>query len=260
MKSYQTNAKLHNHKDVQRVAEAQQYHAIDDDQTVGINGLLKRSPKYKSSFLTEMCWLIRRSSIDTFKNPSKFRIRFVLSIIIGVLFGLLFLRSEYNQQAFQNISAVIFMLIINCTFSNVQDNADVIWNENRSVLAFIAPSPDAASAMVIPLVISLFVFVGFFISTKTIPNWLIWIKYLLWLYYSNEMRLINPWEDVKSLDCNQVGNGTCYRNGTDVLDYCVFKKVHYNRNLGLLFALFIVFRLISFGILVLRAKFQRKVG
>ncbi|CAF4598002.1 unnamed protein product [Rotaria socialis] len=225
MKSYQTNAKLHNHKDVQRVAEAQQYHAIDDDQTVGINGLLKRSPKYKSSFLTEMCWLIWRSSIDTFKNPPEFRIRFVLSIIIGVLFGLLFQRSEYNQQAFQNISAVIFMLIINCTFSNVQDNADV-----------------------------------FFISTKTIPNWLIWIKYLLWLYYSNEMRLINPWEDVKSLDCNQVGNGTCYRNGTDVLDYCVFKKEHYNRNLGLLFALFIVFRLISFGILVLRAKFQRKVG
>ena len=39
------------------------------------------------------------------------------------------------------------------------------------------------------------------------------------------MALINQWEDVKSLDCNQVGNRTCYRNGTDILDYYGFKKV-----------------------------------
>lgn len=69
-----------------------------------------------------------------FRNPFEFRIRFVLSIIIGVLFGLLFLRLSYNQQAFQNISAVIFMLIINATFSNVQAAADVNtsidWNKS----------------------------------------------------------------------------------------------------------------------------------
>ncbi|CAF5055546.1 unnamed protein product, partial [Rotaria socialis] len=56
------------------------------------------------------------------------------------------------------------------------------------------------------------------------------------------MALINQWEDVKSLECNQVGNGTCYRTGNDILDYYGFKKAHYNRNLGLLFALFIGFR------------------
>ena len=66
-----------------------------------------------------------RSSIDIFRNPFEFRIRFALSIIIGILFGLLFLRLNYDQQSFQNISAVILMLIINNTFSNVQANADV---------------------------------------------------------------------------------------------------------------------------------------
>ena len=39
------------------------------------------------------------------------------------------------------------------------------------------------------------------------------------------MGLINQWEDVTSIDCTQVGNGTCYRNGTDVLDYYGFKTV-----------------------------------
>ena len=81
--------------------------------------------RYKTGFFTQLRWLLWRSAIDTFRNPFEFRIRFVLSIVIGVLFGLLFLRLDYNQQAFQNISAVIFMLIINNTFSNVQSAADV---------------------------------------------------------------------------------------------------------------------------------------
>lgn len=81
--------------------------------------------RYKTGFFTQLHWLLWRSAIDTFRNPFEFRIRFVLSIVIGVLFGLLFLRLEYNQQAFQNLSAVIFMLIINISFSSVQSNADV---------------------------------------------------------------------------------------------------------------------------------------
>jgi hypothetical protein len=81
--------------------------------------------RYKAGFFTQLRWLLWRSAIDTFNSPFEFRIRFILSIVIGLLLGLLFLRLEYNQQAFQNISAVIFMLIINFTFSNVQNNADV---------------------------------------------------------------------------------------------------------------------------------------
>ncbi|CAF0971805.1 unnamed protein product [Rotaria magnacalcarata] len=74
------------------------------------------------------------------------------------------------------------------------------------------------------------------------------------------MALINQWEDVTSLDCNQVGNGTCYHTGNDIIDFYGFKKAHYYRNLGLLFALFIGFRLLGIGILLLRAKFQRRSG
>jgi uncharacterized membrane protein len=81
-----------------------------------------------------------RSSIDMFRNPFEFRIRFALSLIIGVLFGLLFLRLEYNQQAFQNISAVIFMLIINITFSNVQANADVTLPSNHDFVIHFSSS------------------------------------------------------------------------------------------------------------------------
>ena len=50
----------------------------------------------------------------------------MLAIIIAVLLGLLFLRLDYNQKAFQNISAIIFILIINITMTNIQGAADVI--------------------------------------------------------------------------------------------------------------------------------------
>ena len=87
--------------------------------------LLSPASRYKTGFFTQLRWLLWRSSIDTFRNPFEFRLRIILSLVIGVLFGLLFLRLHYDQQAFQNISAVIFILIINSTFANVQSSADV---------------------------------------------------------------------------------------------------------------------------------------
>lgn len=59
------------------------------------------------------------------RNPFELRLRLFISIILSIMLGLLFLRLEYNQQAFQNVSAIIFMIIINVAFSTVQKNADV---------------------------------------------------------------------------------------------------------------------------------------
>lgn len=105
------------------------------------------------------------------------------------------------------------------------------------------PTPEAAAALVVPVVLPLLVFAGFFINAKfvsiimhiqthhsyclfrTIPNWLIWIKYLSWLYYSNEMALVNQWKDVASLDCGTASVDACFKNGTDVLNYYGFKEV-----------------------------------
>ncbi|UJR27397.1 hypothetical protein I4U23_008687 [Adineta vaga] len=295
----------------QYVSEAEQYHAIDDNQTSSSGGIFNRSSKFKVGFFRQLIWLLWRSSIDTFRNPFE-------------------LRLQYNQQAFQNVSAIIFMLIINISFSTVQKNADsinrqltlflkehddgiyhtvayyaarmvlelptnavsifmlgtiVYWMANLydnarryfilqgililcgsvsvsvgTLIGVLMPTPEAAGALVVPVVLPLLVFAGFFISAKTIPNWLVWIKYISWLYYSNEMALVNQWEDVTSLDCDVSANSTCFKNGTDVLNYYGFKRSNYDRNLGLLFALFGVAQTLSFVILVLRAKFQRTVG
>ena len=63
-----------------------------------------------------------------FKNPFQFRLRVILSIVVGLLIGLIFLRLHYDQRSYQNISAVIFLMIVNITFTSVQGNADVSSN------------------------------------------------------------------------------------------------------------------------------------
>ncbi len=69
-----------------------------------------------------------------------------------------------------------------------------------------------------------------FYFSRSIPNWLIWIKYLSWLYYANEMALVNQWEDVTSLGCTtnstSSSNSTgCFQTGNDVINYYGFSKV-----------------------------------
>jgi hypothetical protein len=81
--------------------------------------------RYKAGFFTQTRWLLWRSSIDTFKNPFEFRLRIIITIVLSVLIGLIFLRLHYDQESFQNISAVIFLMIVNLSFTNVQKNADV---------------------------------------------------------------------------------------------------------------------------------------
>jgi hypothetical protein len=81
--------------------------------------------RYKVGFFTQLRWLFWRSSIDMFRNPFEFRLRIIMSIVLGVLIGLIFLRLSYNQQSYQNLSAVMFLMIVNITFTNVLKNADV---------------------------------------------------------------------------------------------------------------------------------------
>ncbi len=108
------------------IVHQSQYHQKKIDHTLRIIYILR----YKASFFTQARWLLWRSSIDTFKNPFEFRLRVILTIVISVLIGLIFLRLPYDQESFQNISAVIFLMVVNLTFTNVQKNADVSSNRD----------------------------------------------------------------------------------------------------------------------------------
>lgn len=82
--------------------------------------------RFKTSFWTQLRWVLWRSSIDIFYNPFRLRLSVATSIITAILYGLIYLRLEYDEKAFQNHSAVLLMLIIDISFSQIQKSADVI--------------------------------------------------------------------------------------------------------------------------------------
>ncbi|CAF0768796.1 unnamed protein product [Didymodactylos carnosus] len=128
-----------------------------------------------------------------------------------------------------------------------------------SVISVLATTPDQASAVQVPILLPIMIFGGFFLNNDSTPKWLIWIKYLSWFYYGNEILLINQWRDVKYLPCDNDNsansNVPCYHNGQEVINYLNFDTKHYNRDIGLLVLLFVVLRVISFTALALKAKF-----
>ncbi|CAF2916217.1 unnamed protein product [Rotaria sp. Silwood2] len=79
----------------------------------------KTKSRYKTSGFIQFRWLIWRNFVNLFKNPFEIRLRIILAIFVGVLIGLLYIRLKYDQTAVQNMNALVFLIIINTSFSNI---------------------------------------------------------------------------------------------------------------------------------------------
>jgi ABC-type multidrug transport system ATPase subunit/ABC-type multidrug transport system permease subunit len=79
----------------------------------------KNKSRYATSSLTQFRWLVWRNFVDVLKNPFEIRLRIFLAIFLGTLIGLLYLRLSYDQTAIQNFNSLIFLIIINTSFSNI---------------------------------------------------------------------------------------------------------------------------------------------
>ncbi|KAK7111238.1 protein white-like [Littorina saxatilis] len=124
------------------------------------------------------------------------------------------------------------------------------------IISTLAGDVNIALAIAPPILIPFMMFGGFFLNNDSVPVYFIWLKYLSWFKYANELLTVNQWEDVTSIDCGS--NSTLvpcqYRNGADVLRYISFSADNNWLNLGLLFALLFGFRLFSFIFLLIRAR------
>lgn len=63
---------------------------------------------------------------------------------------------------------------------------------------------------------------------SNIPVYFIWLKYLSWFFYTNEVLNINQWQYVDDIGCET--NSTCLAvTGDQVLQRLDFNPVSYNR-------------------------------
>lgn len=121
-------------------------------------------------------------------------------------------------------------------------------------------SVNMALAVAPAIMTPLLLFGGFFLNNNTISDWLVWIKYLSWFQFANEIIAVNQWKNVDVIYCANVtesdpppGSPTC-GNGAKVLEGFNFTNDNLLLDLMLLTTLLVAFRLISFLLLVYRAK------
>ncbi|XP_061185805.1 protein white-like [Saccostrea echinata] len=120
------------------------------------------------------------------------------------------------------------------------------------VISAGAPSITAALAIAPLLIMPLMMNGGFFLNTRTVPDYFLWLKYSSWFMYSNELMTVNQWTNVHHIGCNN--NATCISNGNLVIENLGYEADNLFFDWICLAALTVAFRILSFLILFIKAK------
>lgn len=98
-------------------------------------------------------------------------------------------------------------------------------------ISIIAGNIDAALALVVPILMPLLIFSGFFLNNDSTPVFFLWIKYISWMFYCNESINIVVWKNTGTIPCSTaMANSTCagrncFDDGYAVLDFLSFSEV-----------------------------------
>ncbi|KAH9524966.1 hypothetical protein Btru_028363, partial [Bulinus truncatus] len=124
------------------------------------------------------------------------------------------------------------------------------------LMSNISGTVSIALAITPPMLVPFMLFGGLFINIGGTPVYFIWLEYLSWFKYANEILMVNQWENVDYIPCTNVStlsiNGSTippplclYRSGQDVLDYTSFSQDNVNIDVIALVALQVGFQMLS---------------
>ena len=80
---------------------------------------LTNTVTYRSSVLVQFWWLLWRCTLAVIRDPRTSYIAVFQTIFISVLFGLIFLQLANDQAGIQNKNGILFLMLINSSFSNL---------------------------------------------------------------------------------------------------------------------------------------------
>nr|XP_039263394.1 protein white-like [Styela clava] len=125
------------------------------------------------------------------------------------------------------------------------------------LISCMSPTVTVALAIGPPLIMPLLLFGGFFLSADSIPVYFVWLKYLSWFLYTNEMLTINQWQNVGNLTCPSTGENSTsctQETGLMIIEEFDFHPENMYRDVGLMFALLVGYRTLGFLILLFRMR------
>ncbi|KAI8777535.1 protein white-like [Biomphalaria glabrata] len=138
------------------------------------------------------------------------------------------------------------------------------------LISTLCGSVTVSLAVAPPLLIPIMLFGGLFVNNGNIPVYFIWLQYLSWFKFSNEVLMVNQWRNIDYIPCPNITIPTIppnittpsvpsmpqclYRSGKDVLDYTSFSEDNLVLDIILLVVLQVGFRFLSIVALFIRAR------
>lgn len=148
-----------------------------------------------------------RTSVYFFTKTTIDSLKYIILIVLYVL--VLFLSVGFHLQVLPYMMLTFILMTLTCM-----------------AFGYLVACSHCAVDVVISiagLVFSpLYLIAGFFIDTETIPLYFLWLKYISWFTYANEMLMLGQWSSVHNITCDLFvsdGNSTytCFQNGQEVL-------------------------------------------
>ncbi|KAK4875876.1 hypothetical protein RN001_012298 [Aquatica leii] len=120
------------------------------------------------------------------------------------------------------------------------------------LVSCLSSSVDMALSLAAPLMIPFFLFGGFLINLNSIPIYFKWLSFLSWFRYGYEAFMVNQWSGVDYINCTELTNQTCPKNGTVILQVYNFSEDRLFIDVIALGLLIYFFRLLAFIALLIK--------
>ncbi|GFQ95823.1 protein white [Trichonephila clavata] len=80
---------------------------------------IKETSRYKASWCSQFRAVLWRSWISLIRDPMLIKVRFLQSLVIGLMLGLVFYKQELNDKGIMNINGALFLILMNSCFGNM---------------------------------------------------------------------------------------------------------------------------------------------
>ncbi|XP_054724470.1 protein white-like [Uloborus diversus] len=84
-----------------------------------IPGEITYKSKYKASWCSQFYALLWRCWISMIREPMLAKVRFVQTLVVSLLLGLIYLNQAYDQNGIMNLNGALFLALTNITFHNL---------------------------------------------------------------------------------------------------------------------------------------------
>ncbi|CAL1533116.1 unnamed protein product [Lymnaea stagnalis] len=213
-----------------------------------------------NSFPLELAIFLREYGTGLYRVDSYYLTKTLSEVPLFVVISIIFTTLTYWMVGLYNswdaylIAVGILLLVANVAISLAY------------LISTICGSVTLSLAIAPPLLIPIMLFGGIFVNNGNVPVYFVWLEYLSWFKFANEVLMVNQWRNFDHIPCPNItlplnmttppssASPCLFRTGTDVLEYTSFSEDNIYLDIGLLVALQVGFRILSIIALYVRAR------